>query len=372
VDSLERQSRRLSERVDAFQESRPAPPPAEEGSLFVLGIDAKGVPMRGAADAPSIKSHEHKRGPKTGRKKQAMVAAVYSVDPLIRTPEHVAELLFCEPRERPELAKRPELCHKRVRARLNEFTDADGVKHDGLAEAFRWMTTQVKQRNAAGDKVVVRLMDGDERFRSEQKRHAVTGQTVDILDLLHVTPRLWKASRLLNEDDATVRRWVEAVLKADSMAMKRVEVAVVTFAPVQTIQSFVTADTFIAPALKTTGDTPMGGAIQCAIDMLQERKSDYRSNGVGFYRPWIFLITDGASADEVILRAVLRLPSGCECSYGAMVRRVRCLPGRLGLRPRGRGGGLGPLFRRKSKRRRRSRRAPVRLGCWLSTGLGSG
>ena len=94
VDSLERQSRRQAERVDAFQESQTAPPAAEEGSLFVLGIDAKGVPMRGAADAPSIKSHEHKRGPKTGRMKQAMVAAVYSVNPLIRTPAHVAELLF--------------------------------------------------------------------------------------------------------------------------------------------------------------------------------------------------------------------------------------------------------------------------------------
>jgi len=213
VDSLERQTQRVSERVDDFQESRPMPPAAAEGSVFVLGIDAKGVPMRGAADAPSIKSHAHKRGPKTGRKKQAMVAAVYSVDPLIRTPEQVAELLFCEPRERPELAKRPELCHKRVRARLNEFTDGAGVKHDGLVEAFQWMTVQVNGRNAGGVKPVVRLMDGDERFRSEQKRHAVTGKTVDILDLLHVTPRLWKASRLLNEDDATVRRWVESVLK---------------------------------------------------------------------------------------------------------------------------------------------------------------
>lgn len=213
VDSLERQSRRLAERVDDFQTSRPAPPAAEEGAVFVLGIDAKGVPMRGAADAPSIKSHEHKRGPKTGRKKQAMVAAVYSVDPLIRTPEHLTELLFCEPRERPELVKRPELCHKRVLARLNEYTDAAGVKHDGLAEGFAWMTAQLNGRNAAGDKPVVRLMDGDERFVREKKRHTVAGKTVDILDLLHVTPRLWKASRLLDGDDALVRRWVEAVLK---------------------------------------------------------------------------------------------------------------------------------------------------------------
>jgi hypothetical protein len=211
VDSLERQTQRVSERVDDFQAARPAPPAAEEGSLFVIGVDAKGVPMRGVA-APSIRSHEHKRGPKTGRKKQAMVAAVYSVNPLIRTPEQVAELLFCEPRERPELTKRPELRHKRVLARLNEFTDADGVEHDGLVEAFAWMTAELERRNAGGVKTVVRLMDGDERFRREQRRHAMAGRTVDILDLLHVTPRLWKASRLLNENEATVRRWVEAVL----------------------------------------------------------------------------------------------------------------------------------------------------------------
>ena len=212
VDSLERQTQRVSARVDEFRESRAAPPAAEEGSLFVMGVDAKGVPMRGVA-APSIKSHEHKRGPKTGRKKQAMVAAVSSVNPLIRTPEQVVELLFCEPRERPELSKRPELCHKRVLARLNEFTDADGVKHDGLSEAFAWMSAELTRRNAGGVKTVVRLMDGDERFRSEQRRHAVAGKTVDILDLLHVTPRLWKASRLLNEDETVVRRWVESVLK---------------------------------------------------------------------------------------------------------------------------------------------------------------
>ena len=88
-------------------------------------------------------------------------------------------------------------------------------------------------------------------------------------------------------------------LKADSMAMKRVEVAVVTFGPVQTVQPFVTADSFIAPALNTTGNTPIGAAIQNAIAMLNERKIAYRTNGVGFYRPWIFLITDGASTDSV-------------------------------------------------------------------------
>lgn len=88
-------------------------------------------------------------------------------------------------------------------------------------------------------------------------------------------------------------------LKTDSMAMKRVEVAIMTFGPVQTIQPFVTADSFTAPSLDTTGDTPMGAAIQNAIALVNERKREYKANGVGYYRPWIFLITDGAPTDNV-------------------------------------------------------------------------
>ena len=88
-------------------------------------------------------------------------------------------------------------------------------------------------------------------------------------------------------------------LLQDALALRRVEVAVVTFGgEVRVAQDFVTVDNFTPPELNAFGLTPMGTAIQKALDLIQARKAQYKANGIAYYRPWVFLITDGAPEGE--------------------------------------------------------------------------
>jgi uncharacterized protein YegL len=116
--------------------------------------------------------------------------------------------------------------------------------------------------------------------------------------LLLDTSGSMRGPKITQLNDALRASFADA-LRSDSMATKRVEVAIVTFGPVQTLQEFVTADAFVPPTLEVTGDTPMGAAIRTAIDLVADRKAAYKMNGIGYYRPWIFLITDGAPTDDV-------------------------------------------------------------------------
>jgi uncharacterized protein YegL len=100
-------------------------------------------------------------------------------------------------------------------------------------------------------------------------------------------------------------------LAVDPLAARRVEIAVVAFDNrINVVQDFVPPDRFDIPFLNAEGMTHVGAAINKALDMVEERKARYRAYDVAYYRPWIFLVTDGepqGEPPEVVAAATARL-----------------------------------------------------------------
>jgi len=87
-------------------------------------------------------------------------------------------------------------------------------------------------------------------------------------------------------------------LLSDRLASKRVEISIFSFGDgVKEVQEFVSPNAFYPPQFEASGTTPMGEAVVKACETLEIRKNKYKQAGVGYYRPWIFLITDGAPTD---------------------------------------------------------------------------
>ena len=87
-------------------------------------------------------------------------------------------------------------------------------------------------------------------------------------------------------------------LSSDPVALKRVEVALVTFGPVKVALDFSTADNARFPHLDTEDDTPLGEAVERALAMIEARKRAYTAAGLSYYRPWCLVCTDGFPTDD--------------------------------------------------------------------------
>jgi uncharacterized protein YegL len=98
--------------------------------------------------------------------------------------------------------------------------------------------------------------------------------------------------------NAGLKTLKEELIK-DELAARRVELAIVTFGDggVRLHQDFVTALSFEPPHLIAGGSTPMGEAVERSLDLVESRKEAYKANGIAYYRPWVFLISDGAPTD---------------------------------------------------------------------------
>ncbi|MGI9296495.1 MAG: vWA domain-containing protein [Gammaproteobacteria bacterium] len=90
-----------------------------------------------------------------------------------------------------------------------------------------------------------------------------------------------------------VRQFLQEV-QEDEFARYSVELGVVTFGGrVQIAQAIGPLPEELREDFSASGDTPMGEAINVAIDVLERRKKEYAENGVSYYQPWLVLMTDG-------------------------------------------------------------------------------
>jgi uncharacterized protein YegL len=86
----------------------------------------------------------------------------------------------------------------------------------------------------------------------------------------------------------------------DEMAQKRVDIAIVEFnSDVRVVQNFTPISEMTPVTLQATGSTAMGAGIDTAIDMVKERNRFYNGLGTPVFKPWIFMITDGAPTDSI-------------------------------------------------------------------------
>ncbi|KHT64572.1 glycosyl transferase family 2 [Photobacterium gaetbulicola] len=89
-------------------------------------------------------------------------------------------------------------------------------------------------------------------------------------------------------------------LKQDEIAAGSVELGVITFGEHVSEPQEMTAieDITAVKTFTTYGRTPMGRAVETALDALEERKASYKAHAISYYQPWVVLMTDGAPTDE--------------------------------------------------------------------------
>ncbi|MDQ0153643.1 uncharacterized protein YegL [Moryella indoligenes] len=99
----------------------------------------------------------------------------------------------------------------------------------------------------------------------------------------------------IDELNEGVRLFYEAI-REDETALYSAEVSIVTFGGnAKCIVDFASLEVQPnAPTLTADGMTPMGEAVNMGLDLLEQRKDEYKDRGVDYYQPWLVLMTDGA------------------------------------------------------------------------------
>lgn len=188
--------------VAAFYDQRPetaAPTPL--GSILVAQADGKGVPMV----QPPVTTRPLRlgKGQKRTKKKEAIVTALYTIAPYVRTPQDVLAALLHEPGQADQ-KQRPRPLQKELRATL-----------EGKACAVSRLAQRAALRDGRQIVSRVALTDGAEPLQVQMQTQ-LPGYSL-VLDIIHVTDYLWASATALvgetsRERTPWVRRHLERIL----------------------------------------------------------------------------------------------------------------------------------------------------------------
>jgi hypothetical protein len=177
-----------SEDFDIFYAHRQGDPGDKKGPILVGSVDCKGIPMIRSELAP--RKVRRRKGEKVQKKRMATVAAVFTQDPRVRTPEEVVESLFNPdgaPKRKPDKKSKPE--RKRVWASLQAGKDS----------FISDVNEEMKRRDPNSKKIHVVVTDGERALQIRVMR--IIKDAILILDLLHVLEKLWTVGHVLHGED---------------------------------------------------------------------------------------------------------------------------------------------------------------------------
>ena len=186
----------------------------EEEEILVASLDGKGVPMRGTVEQrrgiSETPMQKHLRKRREGKadtrakrrayagngktpKQMAWVGAVFTVEAAPRTCDDILNEFVgvaSKPRPRP--------VNKRIEARMTDYIE--GARVNGQDTIFEDVAAQVMERDQKSQKTLICIMDGQNSLWERQAAHLP--RAIPILDIFHVSERLWKAAYCFHRENS--------------------------------------------------------------------------------------------------------------------------------------------------------------------------
>ncbi len=218
VSSLERTNQNMNPYSEKYWDNQIEIKPAEKTQYIVASSDCKGVVIRksieekegyllneGNKSKPaSIESSPSKK--RNGKKKMAVLGAVYTIEPNVRSSDDVLDSLFRAPDESSPYENapaRPKPQDKHVRASMHR-DDADTLQ-PAREEIFNWLEQEYNERNPKGNNINILLMDGEEKLWSMGDALNVPSTPIKILDIIHASSYIWIGIQALHPNNTVLQ-----------------------------------------------------------------------------------------------------------------------------------------------------------------------